>query len=139
MSELQEAARVLGMSLPGGARASEVNYLALIAQGFPLKTLDRISAELAPGDTLFKYRIVPKASLARFKANRRLSALQSVVITRLASIWAQALRIWKTPQAAREFLVRAHPMLDGRLPLELVLENEIGARLVHEVMGRLES
>ncbi len=139
MTELQEAARVLGMSLPGGTRASEVQYLVLIKQGFPIGTLDRISSELAPGDVSFKYRIVPRASLARFKANRRLSAPQSVVVTRLASVWAQALRIWKSPKAAREFLMREHPVLDGRRPLDLALENEIGAGLVHGVLGRLES
>jgi uncharacterized protein (DUF2384 family) len=35
--------------------------------------------------------------------------------------------------------MRAHPVLDGRRPLDLALENEVGARLVHGVMGRLES
>ncbi len=35
--------------------------------------------------------------------SRRLSAPQSVVVTRIASVWAQAVRIWKSEAAARSF------------------------------------
>ena len=100
---------------------------------------DRIAEEVAPGDVKFKYRIVPKASYARRKVTRRLSSPQSVVVTRLASVWAQAVRIWKSAAAARSFLTRPHPGLGHRKPIDLVLENEIGAGLVRDVLGRLES
>jgi putative toxin-antitoxin system antitoxin component (TIGR02293 family) len=116
-----------------------VDYLSLVALGFPVKALDRIAEEIAPGDLKFKYQIVPKASYARSKMTRRLSSPQSVVVTRLASIWAQAVRIWKSQAAARSFLARPHPVLGHRKPIDLVLENEIGAGLVRDVLGRLES
>jgi hypothetical protein len=44
--------------------------------------LDRIAEDVAPGDVKFKYRIVPKASYARRKMTRRLSAAQSVQTNR---------------------------------------------------------
>ena len=71
-------------------------FVVLVALGFPVKVLDRLAEEVAPGDVKFKYRIVPKASYARRKMSRRLSAPQSVVVTRIASVWAQAVRIWKS-------------------------------------------
>jgi putative toxin-antitoxin system antitoxin component (TIGR02293 family) len=53
-------------------------------------------------------------------------------------VWSQSVRIWKSEAAARGFLYRAHPLLAQRRPIDLVLENEIGARLVEDVLGRLE-
>jgi putative toxin-antitoxin system antitoxin component (TIGR02293 family) len=139
MTELSAAARVLGVDTPAHPLASDVEYLNLVARGFSVKTLDRIADEVAPGDAKFKYRIVPKASYARSKMTRRLSAPQSVVVTRIASVWAQAVRIWKSEEAARSFLGRSHPVLGNRKPIDLVLENEIGADLVRGVLGRLEN
>jgi putative toxin-antitoxin system antitoxin component (TIGR02293 family) len=57
----------------------------------------------------------------------------------VASVWAQALRIWKSEEATREFLFRAHPILNGRKPIDLVLESEIGADLVRGLLGRIEA
>jgi putative toxin-antitoxin system antitoxin component (TIGR02293 family) len=139
MTELPEAATLLGVPLPGGSQVTHVDYLDWVARGLPLKALDRIAEVLAPGDVTFRYRVVSKASLARFKARRRLGPAQSVVVTRLASVWADALRVWKEPDAARGFLMRPHPLLSDRRPLDLALENELGADLVRGVLGRLEN
>ncbi|HEX3666211.1 MAG TPA: antitoxin Xre/MbcA/ParS toxin-binding domain-containing protein [Rhizomicrobium sp.] len=138
MPELMEAARVLGVETDSKPLKSDVAYLTLVSHGLPVKSLDRIAQAVAPDDANFKYRIVPKASLARSKTSKRLTATQSVAVTRLASIWSQALRIWKSENAAREFLNRRHALLAERRPIDLVLENEIGAGLVRGVLGRLE-
>lgn len=132
--ELLALARLLG-SRP---ITSELDYLDMVEHGLSIRSLDRIVAVVAPTDTSFKYRIVPKASLARRKFGKRLSAVESVVVARLASVWAQAARIWKSEGAARDFLYRKHPLLGERRPIDLVLENEIGAELVRGVLGRLE-
>jgi putative toxin-antitoxin system antitoxin component (TIGR02293 family) len=137
--ELSAAARVLGVEEPGQPYVSDVDFLRRVSRGFPIRALTRIAEQVAPEDANFKYRIIPKASLARFKAAKRLSAQQSVVIMRIADVWAQALRIWKSPEAARSFLGRPHQLLNGRKPIDLVLENELGAILVRGVMGRLEN
>jgi putative toxin-antitoxin system antitoxin component (TIGR02293 family) len=139
MIEIAATARVLGVAVADHPFTSDVDYLTLLARGLPVRTLDRIAAEVAPSDLHFKYRIVPKASYARRKKTRRLSAAQSVMVSRIASVWAQAVRIWKTADAARAFLGRTHPLLGNRKPIDLVLQNEIGADLVRGVLGRLES
>jgi putative toxin-antitoxin system antitoxin component (TIGR02293 family) len=139
MMELAAAARVLGEERAEHAAASDVEYLKRVSEGFKLSALTRLAEEVAPGDPKFKYRIIPKASLARFKAAKRLSSQQSVVIFRIADIWAQALRIWKTAGETRDFLGRPHPLLGNRIPMDLVLENELAANLVRSVLGRLDS
>lgn len=138
MTELPEAVRVLGIGLPTEPLGSEVEYLDFVTRGLPVKALDHIADAVAPGDTGFRYRIVPKASLVRLRARRRLGSRQSVIVTRLASVWAQALRVWKSAEGARGFLGRPHSLLGGRRPIDLVLENEIGADLVRGVLGGLE-
>jgi len=68
-----------------------------------------------------------------------LNSHQSVLLTRLASVWAQARRIWKSDGGTGDFFFRAHPLLSDRRPVDLVLENELGAQLVRSVLGRLEA
>ncbi len=135
MTDLLEAAKVLGVDRPP---RSSVQFLALLERGLPLSSLDLIARAIAPADTGFRYRIVPKATLARLRPRRKLNRSQGVIVARLASIWSRALQVWKSPEEAREFLNRPHPLLEDRLPIDLVLQNEIGAQLVADVLGRLE-
>lgn len=137
MTELLEAAKVLGVAGPA-RKFTAIRYLSLVDRGLPIKSLDLIANAIAPSDASFKYRIVPKATLARLKFRRKLNAAQGIVVTRLADIWSCALRIWKSDDEARDFLYRRHPLLDDRRPIDLVLENEIGAELVKSILGRLE-
>ncbi len=139
MTDFLEAAKVLGVEPRAGRLSSAVQYLALLNRGLPVTSLERISNAIAPSDVHFKYRIVSKATLARrLRSKKKLSSDQSVLISRLAGIWARALQVWKSPGAARDFLGRPHQLLEGKSPIDLVLENEIGARLVEDILGRLE-
>jgi putative toxin-antitoxin system antitoxin component (TIGR02293 family) len=137
MQEFAEVARVLDLGTEAES-VSGVRYLGLVEKGLPLRSLNRIVELVAPDDASFKYRIVSKASLARHKSQKRLSPIHSVVLSRLAEVWTTAVRIWKSEDAAREFLYRRHPLLGQRKPIDLVLENEIGAGLVKSVLGGLE-
>jgi putative toxin-antitoxin system antitoxin component (TIGR02293 family) len=138
MSAWAQTARVLGLEKPPRKPATDIQYLDMVDRGLPVRSLEKISTAVAPDDRAFKYRIVSRASLARSKNSKRLSANHSVVVARLASIWTMALGIWKSEEEVRAFLNRPHPLLDRRRPLDLVLENEIGADLVRSVLGRLE-
>jgi putative toxin-antitoxin system antitoxin component (TIGR02293 family) len=138
MDELREAAALLGLSVKDAARASDVAYLALIEKGLPITSLKNVAEAFAPSDVAFKYYIIPKASFQRAATARRLNANQSVLVTRLAAIWSQARRIWKSDPGTRDFFFRAHPLLGDRRPVDLVLESELGAQLVRSILGRLE-
>lgn len=135
MREIETVAKVLGVASP----KAPVDLVATVEHGLPFRSLYRISEMLAPDDASFKYRIVPKASLARRKHANRLSASQSAVVARLAGIWAQAMAVWQDESDARDFLIRPHQLLGGKRPLELAIANEIGARLVEELLGRIQS
>ena len=132
-----EAIRVLGLETPARPVRSEIQYFDMVEHGLPVKSLERISDVFAPKDRSFKYRIVSKATLAR--SPKRLSPLHSAVVSRLASVWTEAVRIWKSDEEARDFLHRPHNVLGNRKPINLILENELGAELVKGVLGRLEN
>jgi uncharacterized protein (DUF2384 family) len=40
--------------------------------------------------------------------------------------------------AARRFMFEAHPLLQGRRPIDVVLENELGRPVVEGILGRLK-
>jgi putative toxin-antitoxin system antitoxin component (TIGR02293 family) len=139
MIEVRNAAAILGLSLPPDAKASDVAYLEYIQRGLPVEALRRICSAVAPCDSRFEYRLVSRTTLARIAhARRRLTAAQSVLVVRLATVWVIGLSIWKSPEATRGFLFRVHPAL-GRRPVDLVLANEFGAALVRQELGRLEA
>jgi putative toxin-antitoxin system antitoxin component (TIGR02293 family) len=93
---------------------------------------------LAPGDARFKYRLVPKATYERRKGTHRLSSDEGTRLARVARVWSLALEVWQSKEEARDFLFRPHPMLEDRRPIDVVIQNEIGAELVLDVLGSLK-
>ena len=147
------AADVLGFH-PEAGMMSLLALATEIERGLPLETLDRVVDSVAPGDSSFAFRLVPRATLARRRrridhapgpaspgpssvAGSRLTSEEGARVARLAGIWASALDVWGTPEAAREFLFRGHAMLDGRTPVDVVLATELGTPLVDGILGRL--
>jgi putative toxin-antitoxin system antitoxin component (TIGR02293 family) len=141
MEALLEVRDILGLrSIRPGPASSQLQLVDLAERGFPVSTLDQISKRIAPGDASFKYRIVSKATLARAKAgSSRLSSAQSTLVARLAKIWALARTVWGSDEATRDFLLRQHQLLEGRRPIDVAIENELGGELVREILGRLQN
>ena len=109
---------VLGLMLSG-----PLPLISAVEEGLPLTSLDRVVGSVAPSDHKFAFRIVPRATLARRRksfatakerAGGRRSAEEGTRLTRLASVWAMALDVWGSGDAARQFLFEAHPLLHGR-------------------------
>lgn len=123
---------VLGLKLG----ANPLRLADEIERGLPSAALARLVHALAPDNPDFKYKLVPRATFARSKG-KRLSPAHSERIARYARLWSAALNVWKSEDAARDFLWRPHPLLDGRSPIE-VAATEVGARLVEELLGGLE-
>jgi putative toxin-antitoxin system antitoxin component (TIGR02293 family) len=46
--------------------------------------------------------------------------------------------VWGGEDAARAFLFRPHPMLEGQRPVDVVLATEFGRPLVEGILGRLQ-
>jgi putative toxin-antitoxin system antitoxin component (TIGR02293 family) len=131
-----------------GIRASgPLPLMSAVEKGLPLTSLDRVVHSVAPSDNKFAFRIVARATLARRRkalatarggAEARLSAEEGARLVRLAGVWAMALDVWGDEGAARRFMFEAHPLLHGRRPVDVVLENELGRPVVEGILGRLK-
>ena len=116
---------------------SPVALILRIERGLPVKALDKVAGAIAPGDALFKYRLVPKATLERRKTSNRLSPEEGARLARLARVWSEALDVWDGEAEARDFLFRPHPMAEDKRPVDLVIQSEFGAELVTDILGGL--
>ena len=132
---------VLGIKASG-----PLPLMSAIEQGLPLTALDRVVHSVAPADQKFAFRIIARATLARRRkalatkkrAAGRLSAEEGTRLARLAGVWAMALHVWGGEAAARQFMFEPHPLLHGRRPIDVVLENELGRPVVEGILGRLQ-
>jgi putative toxin-antitoxin system antitoxin component (TIGR02293 family) len=111
-----------------------------VGRGFSVDAVDRLCRVVAPAVPSFRYQIISKATLSRRNktAKRRLSREESDRLARLARLWAFAVDVLGAPPDARRFLSEPHPLLGGRVPLDVATETEIGARTVEELLGRLK-
>jgi putative toxin-antitoxin system antitoxin component (TIGR02293 family) len=140
MVETSRVAALLRVKTGKFPKLTMLDLADAIGRGLHIDALDGICAHLAPGDTGLKYQIVPKATFMRRQqtAGRRLSAEESGRVARLAQLWDLALDVWGAPEAARRFLGTPHPLLRNRVPRDLAIESELGARAVENILCSLK-
>jgi putative toxin-antitoxin system antitoxin component (TIGR02293 family) len=138
MLEIENVVGILGLHGKEAPSASPYLLISQIENGLPVNSVERVARLLAPQDAQFKYRLVPKATYERRKASHRLSSDEGTRLARVARVWGMALDVWQTDDDAREFLFRPHAMLEDRRPIDLVIQSEIGAELVLDVLGGLK-
>jgi putative toxin-antitoxin system antitoxin component (TIGR02293 family) len=139
-AHLKQVAAILGVKSRRGKAMTSLDLAEEVKRGVSPAAVDRVVQFIAPNDVSFRDRLVPKATLARRKAGaeRRLSPEESDKVARMAALWAMALAVWQSPEAAQRFLAAPHPLLNGRSPSEIAVETEIGARAVEELLGQLK-
>jgi putative toxin-antitoxin system antitoxin component (TIGR02293 family) len=138
MLAVNEVADVLGLPKKEAAARSPFGLITRIEQGLPIGALERVAHLLAPGDAQFKYRLVPKATYERRKVAHRLSSEEGTRLARVARVWSLALDVWQSAEDARDFLFRSHPMIEDKRPIDVVIQNEFGAEMVIDILGRLK-
>jgi putative toxin-antitoxin system antitoxin component (TIGR02293 family) len=138
MLAIENVVGILGLHGKEAPSASPYLLISQIENGLPVNSVERVARLLAPQDAQFKYRLVPKATYERRKASHRLSSDEGTRLARVARVWGMALDVWQTDDDAREFLFRPHAMLEDRRPIDLVIQSEIGAELVLDVLGGLK-
>lgn len=116
-----------------------------VEEGLPLKSADFLARQVAPRDARFIYKFVPSATLARRRQQAKkepkkavLSTEESARVIRVARVFDRALAVWKDEGSARDFLNTPHMLLDNRTPMDVALKTDEGARVVEEVLGKLE-
>ncbi len=137
-----DVARLLGIpsSTRSGADVSPLRLIERIEGGLPVESLIRIAKSLAPDDIKFIYNVVPRATLNRRKAqsDNKLSADEGAKVTRIARVWSAAVDVWGSEENARAFLFRPHAMIEDKRPIDLVIQSELGAEMVLDILGRLK-
>lgn len=138
-SSTQEVAKVLGLTGRGETLAP-LELAEKVEQGLPLRSLDRLVFQIAPEDKKFSHLIVHRATLSRRRLakDKRLSTDESDRVARLARVWSLAVRVWGSEEGARRFLLEPHMLLDGRVPVNMAIKTDEGARLVEDILGRLQ-
>jgi len=108
-----------------------------LRQGFPFATFDALMRvlELRPQDLAEVLGVAPR-TLARRKANRQLSAIESDRLYRIAYITLVTSEVLGSIQKARAWLRKENPALGGEAPLRL-LDTEIGERRVEDLLNRI--
>ena len=118
-------------------RASPMAAVNSIKAGLPLETLEQLARAIAPGDAAFAHRFVPRSTLTRRKAatKPKLTVDEGSRVAAVAKVWDVSLEIYRDEAKAREFLYRAHPLLEGARPVDVATETSLGADLVVQLLG----
>jgi putative toxin-antitoxin system antitoxin component (TIGR02293 family) len=108
-----------------------------IRAGLPKAALLNVARLIEPEPALaneLAFSVVPKSSLAR---RHTLTPEQSEKTERLARLFLLAEHVLGDPPAARIFLHRPHPELEGRTPLQAAA-TELGGRAVERILNSVE-
>jgi len=108
-----------------------------IRAGLPKSALLNVARLIEPEPALaneLAFSVVPKSSLAR---RDTLTPEQSEKTERLARLFLLAEHVLGDQPAARSFLHRPHPELDGRTPLQAAA-TELGGRAVERILNSIE-
>jgi len=133
-----DVARILGLQRRPEA-LDPMEYIKQLEDGLKPETVARFVRAITPDSSELAYLLIPKATLARrVRDHKKLTTDESARVVRAAKIWDHAVRIWKSRDTAREFLLRPHPMLAGRKPIEVAIATEVGAAYVDNLLGGIE-
>lgn len=137
-SELQVVVDALGGEAVFGRRLERDSDLqTAIREGFPQKVIEELmeAANLSIKELAACLDLSPR-SLQRRRREGRLARYESDRVYRLARIVALAKSSLGSRDAATRWLKRANRALGGHAPLA-VIDTEIGARAVENVLGRI--
>lgn len=134
----------LVIELLGGTRAlgsaprTLLDLVEHIRAGLSPKSVERLTEQLEMSeDELCAALGIPRRTLTRRKNEPRLDPKESEAVLRLARVAGRAADVLGDLAAAHRWLRKPNRALGGRTPLSL-LDTELGAELVTDVLGRIE-
>jgi putative toxin-antitoxin system antitoxin component (TIGR02293 family) len=139
-SEASHLAVFLG--LPGGKRMSDLALVERVEKGFPVRTASIIAKRVDPSGRLLQaHHFIPKSTFHRRVKNMQpLTKEESEKILAVAKVFVQLLRQYHgDSKLAAHFLLREHPMLGGRTPIDVAKESTAGADLVLKLLAQAEA
>ncbi|HEY7531321.1 MAG TPA: antitoxin Xre/MbcA/ParS toxin-binding domain-containing protein [Nitrospiraceae bacterium] len=111
---------------------------AMIHKGFPYRSLEFVLSKFHLDlPRMSRILSVPPRTMARRKAEQRLTAQESDRLARLARILSYASTVFGSEDKASTWLTRPHRVLEGTAPIEL-LDTDLGTQVVEAMLGRIE-
>jgi putative toxin-antitoxin system antitoxin component (TIGR02293 family) len=127
-----------GSTILGCIVHSENELIPLLRQGLPFSALERLMDAFALSrEEITDVLNLPARTLSRRKQSQRLAADESDRLYRFSRVLTHAEGVLGTRQKATLWLHRPNSALNGAVPLGL-LDTDIGANQVDEILGRLE-
>jgi putative toxin-antitoxin system antitoxin component (TIGR02293 family) len=135
MAAMAEIVNVLGGRK--AVRTAE-DLKAWIREGLPFSSLEAVMERFDLNrDEVSSTLDLPPRTLARRRQERRLRPAESDRLFRLVRVAAQAVEVLGSEKKASRWLHASNRALGGEAPLAL-LDTDVGARQVEEVLGRIE-
>jgi putative toxin-antitoxin system antitoxin component (TIGR02293 family) len=137
-SEARQIARFMGFK--NWSTIDDIALVDSVRRGFPTQTAQTVVATIDPDQRFVRVTdIIPKTTLHRRK-NKQLTKDESEKVFAIAKLFAEVLRIYHgDTESAAMFLVRKHPMLEGRRPIDLATESIAGADLVMKLLAQADA
>lgn len=138
MAPLAGITEILGGSAALGHLTKPEDLREAVRAGLPLVALQSLQQTLQLSrEGLSRILSVPERTLARRQKQARLTAEESDRLVRAARVTAQAIQVLGSRDKAAHWLRTGNRALGGNVPLSL-LDTDIGAQQVGEVLGRIE-
>ena len=109
-----------------------------IKQGLPYRSLESVRERLrlsVPEAASVLH--MPSRTMARRREARKLDPDESDRLYRIARVAGQAVSVFGAEDKATTWLQRPNRALNGELPIRL-LDTDVGARQVEDILGRIE-
>jgi putative toxin-antitoxin system antitoxin component (TIGR02293 family) len=138
-SELSDVVSVLGgPKVLGRALRTPEDLLARVREGLPFSALTVVTEDYGiPREILAAILHLSPRNLLRRREQNRLSADESDRLYRLARVLAHANRVFGDPEESADWIQAPNRALGKQKPLAL-LDTDIGAQQVDDVLGRIE-
>ncbi len=131
-------AEVLGGTAVLGHLNKAEDLREAVRAGLPLVALHSLQQSLQLSREGLSHMLsMPERTLARRQKQARLTAEESDRLIRAARVMAHAIQVLGSRDKAAHWLRTPNRALDGGAPLSL-LDTDIGAQQVSEVLGRIE-
>ena len=117
---------------------SDLDWVQAVQSGFPVSAVDAVVRELGFSLAELERLVMPRRTLAHRRAQGQpLTREESDRLARVARVALAAREAFGDAGNAHAWLRRPNRALQGNLPIHL-LDTDDGARLVEDVLGRLE-
>jgi putative toxin-antitoxin system antitoxin component (TIGR02293 family) len=138
MAPETQIAAVLGGPRIMGKVTSAEGLREAVRAGLPVSAMTALQKTLDISSESLSHLIsLPERTLARRRKQRKLTADESDRVVRVARITARAIDLLGSLEKANHWLRAPNRALGGTAPLSL-LDTEVGAQQVDEVLGRIE-